>query len=144
MNDECILVGVGILNWRRQERIGDRYGSFCLFKDAVSGESIPLVKTEGYGKLVAKVKAVRNSEHIGDLFHGFFPTKPDIGEIIELGEGMIFYDADESGETVGLKPADNRDTLWLNPKMLYRCHSQTVEVYFRKDGNHINEKKVKN
>lgn len=134
IEDGDILIGVGVLNWRRAERIDDRYGSFCLFKDAISEESIPLVKLDGYGKLIAKVIDVRESDHIGDLFHGFFPKKPEVGEVIELGEGNVFYDEDEDGETIGLQPSDNRETFWLNPKMLYRCHSQTVEVYFRSSG----------
>ena len=80
-----------------------------------------------YGK-----RGTRESNHIGDLFHGFMPKTPEIGEVIELGEGNVFYDIDEFGENIGLKPSDNRKTFWLNPKMLYRCHSQTVDVYFRK------------
>ena len=130
--DEDILIGVGVLDWRRHERIGDRYGSFCLFKDHVSEESIPLLKLDGYGKLIVIVREIRESRHIGDLLHGFLPEKPEVGEVIELGEGSVFYDIDEFGESIGLKPSDNRKTFWLKPKMLYRCHSQTVGVYFRK------------
>jgi hypothetical protein len=85
------------------------------------------------GKLIAEVIATRKSSHIGDLFHGFFPTTPNIGEEIELGEGTLFY---EPGEyfAVGLKPDDNRETFWLIPQNLYRVHEQTVKLFFLPGG----------
>lgn len=131
MNETKELIGMGKLNWRRHERVGDRYGSICLMHEEGEG-TFDLPKFQGYGKLIAEIITNRESMHIGDMFHGFFPTKPEIGEIIELGEGTIFYDRDEYGDMVGLKPKDDRDTLWLNPKALYRCHEQTVDLYFEK------------
>lgn len=125
-----LTLGVGRLNWRRRERIDDRYGSVCLMHEKDEG-SFDLPKYVGFGKLIAFIKENRDSTHIGDLFHGFFPEKPDIGEKIELGEGFIFYDRDEYGDMVGLKPTDGRTTFWLNPKALYRCHEQTVELRFQ-------------
>lgn len=125
------LLGTGRLNWRRHERIGDRYGSVCLMHEEDEG-TFDLPKHTGYGKLIAIVKENRDSAHIGDLFHGFFPEKPEVGEVIELGEGDIFFSRDEYGDTVGLKAKDKRLTFWLNPKALYRCHNQTVELYFEK------------
>lgn len=124
-----LVLGIGRLNWRRHERISDRYGSICLMheKDEVTFD---LPKYNGFGKLVAIIKENRESTHIGDLFHGFFPKKSEIGERIELGEGEIFYDRDEYGDMVGLMPKDNRSTFWLNPEALYKCHEQTVELYF--------------
>lgn len=126
------ILGTGRLNWRRHERIGDRYGSICLMHNEDNG-TFDLPKYTGFGKLIAIVKEARDSTHIGDLFHGFFPQKPEIGEVIELGEGDIFYDNDEYGDMVGLKPRDNRETFWLNPKALYRCHDQTIELSFQTD-----------
>lgn len=130
MNDK--VLGTGRLNWRRFERVGDRYGSVCLTHNG-DNDTFDLPKYTGFGKLIAVVKETRNSTHIGDLFHGFFPQKPEIGEVIELGEGYIFYDHDELGEMVGLKPMDNRETFWLDPKALYRCHDQTIELSFQTD-----------
>ena len=124
------ILGIGRLNWRRHERIGDRYGSVCLMHENDEG-TFDLPKYEGFGKLIATIKENRDSTHIGDLYHGFLPEKPEIGEIIYLGEGMIFYDRDEYGDMVGLKPGDNRETFWLSPKALYRCHEQTVELSFQ-------------
>lgn len=126
------ILGTGRLNWRRHERIGDRYGSICLMYNEDNG-TFDLPKYTGFGKLIATVKETRDPIHIGDLFHGFFPQKPEIGDVIELGEGDIFYDNDEYGDMVGLKPKDNRETFWLGPKALYRCHNQTVELSFQTD-----------
>jgi hypothetical protein len=124
------IIGTGRLNWRRYERVEDRYGTVCLMHDE-DEDSFDLARYTGFGKLIATIKETRDSSHLGDLFHGFFPTKPEIGEVIELGEGDIFYDHDEYGYMVGLKPRDNRRTFWLNPKALYRCHEQTVELSFQ-------------
>lgn len=124
------ILGTGRLNWRRHERIGDRYGSICLMHNEDNG-TFDLPKYTGFGKLIAIVKETRDPTHIGDLLHGFFPQKPEIGNVIELGEGDIFYANDEYGDTVGLKPKDNRKAFWLNPKALYRCHDQTVELSFQ-------------
>ncbi len=126
------LIGKGDLNWRRGERVSDRYGSVCLYElnPTFPEETVKLNRYEGYGKLIAIIKETRKSDHIGDMFRGLHPSTPEIDEVIELGEGTIFYGVDEYGDMVGLKPADNREEDWLNPQSLYRCHSQTVELYF--------------
>ena len=133
MEHRRVLMGKGILNWPTKERVGDRYGLVGLwsvaalsFKDLLSFDIEPL---EGIkGKLVVKVIEARESQHIGDLYHGFYPTTPDVGEEIILGEGSVFY---EDG-FVGLAPDDGRRTFWLEPKKLYRAHQQLVELYFEK------------
>ncbi|WP_030472510.1 hypothetical protein [Lentzea aerocolonigenes] len=38
---------------------------------------------------------------------------------------------------VGLAPDDDRDTDWLDPRALYRCHNQTVRLEVR-IGSHTN------
>lgn len=129
-----VLIGVGRLTWRRGERVSDRYGTVFLMP---SGDSmyppkatLPLIRTAGKGKLVAEVTETRQSTHIGDLFHGYFPVTPKVGEEIELGEGELFYEDDpEVGDQVGLLP-DDEDGHWLNPPALYRAHEQTVKLYF--------------
>ena len=30
-----------------------------------------------------------------------------------------------------VKPDDDRETFWLDPKALYRCHQQTLVLWFR-------------
>lgn len=122
-------LGTGALDWERKERISDRYGLVKLFdKPGPAKQAIGLrrIKEGLHGRLVAVVKETRESTHIGDLFHRVFPTRPEVGEQIVLGEGMLFF---EDGG-VGLMPDDGREALWLNMQSLYRAHSQTVTLFF--------------
>jgi len=122
-------LGTGVLGWDPEERISDCYGVVKLFeKPGPDGDVITLhpLKEGVHGKLVAVVKEVRKASHIGDLFHGVFPTEPAINEQVVLGEGMLFF---ENGG-VGLAPEDGRDTLWLDIHALYRTHNQTVTLFF--------------
>lgn len=123
-----ILLGTGVLNWDRGERVSDRYGSVKLYLSTKSDETLLSYQGEvgQKGRLIASVIENRKSNHIGDFFHGFFPEKPEVGELIVLGEGVLFLE----NNAVGLKPDDGREIFWLDPKMLYRAHFQTVELYF--------------
>lgn len=122
-------IGTGVLDWDRGERISDRYGSVRLF-DQPGPRKLPVgLRQENggkHGRLVAVVRETRDSAHIGDLFHGVFPSKPNVGEMILLGEGILFFQDD----AVGLVPDDGRETLWLDIRALYRLHSQTVTLFF--------------
>lgn len=132
-----IVLGEGRLSWPPRERVSDRYGCVMLMRD---GES--LTDTSGYlmidraiarqhGTLVAEVLETRQSTHIGDLFRGFFPQTPAVGERIVLGTGRAFVERAEWGaDLVGLEPDDGRTSDWLDPKALYRCHEQTVRLTF--------------
>jgi hypothetical protein len=142
MAEKKIFLGKGILTWTRHERIGDRYGIVFLMQDGQTSETPERDGIElnghGYeskrGKLVVNILDARESSHIGDLFHGFFPSTPEIGERIELGEGELFFESyignNVHYDCVGLKPNDNRETFWLNPQRLYKVHEQLVELYF--------------
>jgi hypothetical protein len=44
-----------------------------------------------------------------------------------LGKGTLFFADDE---TVGIRPDDGRDTLWMDIKALYNAHDQTVTLCF--------------
>jgi len=131
------LIGTGILNWPRKERVHDRYGLVALWpRDDEMGAPIPMDihPLDGVrGQLIAKVLEAKESTHIGDLFREIYPVTPEVGEEIVLGEGVVFYEAHEDGEVfIGLKPDDGRANDWLDPKMLYRAHAQYVELYFKK------------
>ena len=119
-----IFLGKGVLTWYPGERKSDRYGAVWLMKN--DGNKVELRSVEGFGELWALVKETRESHHIGDLFRGFVPTTPEVGEKIKLGKGMIFLE----DFAVGLTPEDGRGADWLDPKALYRVHDQTVELYF--------------
>lgn len=121
------LLGSGILNWPSFERQTDRYGSVNLNLPGDVLIKLPQDLAGRYGKLTAEIKEVRRSGHIGDIFRGLYPSQPAVGDTLILGEGTLFFDV---YETVGLKPSDGRDSDWLNPEVLYRLHTQTIDLYF--------------
>ncbi|MBI3584229.1 MAG: hypothetical protein HY096_09830 [Nitrospinae bacterium] len=126
-----MYIGKGVLNWDRKERISDRYGTVFLFFDEWCDKYCRFLDksiNNQHGKLTAKVIKTRKSMHIGDLVRGFFPSTPKVGQKFTLGEGKVFF----VGDAVGLVPDDVRDSDWLNPKVLYKLHHQTVELYFEK------------
>jgi hypothetical protein len=142
MNDTegttIVELGTGVLTWPRDERVSDRYGTVMLTTDPGTWDTEPA----GYvnptdppigqrGTLVAEVIATRASDHIGDIFRGFSPETPDVGERIELGSGTFFTEPTDFGAVLmGLSPDDARKSDWLDPKALYRAHNQTVRLVF--------------
>lgn len=125
------LLGIGELNWHRSERITDRYGSVGLFCGDKTIELNSAMELQGLtGKLICRVIEARKSPHIGDFMRGLFPETPEIGEELTLGEGIFFVEMNKDGFYVGLEPSDGRESDWLNPKNLYRAHSQTVSLHF--------------
>lgn len=144
-----VFLGVGVLNWPRVERVGDRYGIVYLSPEsggyhgtpvqrvggrfaAIGATTPPLEHAGESGRLVAKVIATRESGHIGDFFHGVSPRTPEVGAAITLGDGaLVFEDIDGiDWKGVGVRPADGRETLWMDLRALYDCHDQTVELWF--------------
>lgn len=101
------LIGQGVLNWNRTERVCDRYGAVHLSETIDSEPPLALNQSfvGNYGKLIAVVTEARESRHIGDFFRGVFPETPGVDDEIELGEGTLFFE----GTEVGLMPADRRD-----------------------------------
>lgn len=133
---EVIDLGVGVLSWPRFERQTDRYGTVLLRtgpdgEDYASFEAAPVGSR---GQLVAVVLETRPSVHCGDFARGLVPSTPVVGDVITLGSGSLFTEADpDTGRpsTVGLTPDNGRDEDWLDPSALYRCHSQTVRLELR-------------
>lgn len=138
------FLGEGVFTWSSIERRSDRYGSVYLIpegRNSLSTEPcrsliLPAAKNmEGArGELVAVVTKARESTHIGDLFHGVFPSTPEVGQIIILGKGTFFVEniSDPGlavGLAVGLRPDDGRASLWLNIHALYKAHEQSVKLY---------------
>lgn len=132
-------IGTGRLTWSGQERRSDRYGFVFLLN---SGDSTTPgmdcatmhVDPNDWGKkatLSATVVEVRMSTHIGDLFRGIGPSTPEIGDVLVLGSGLLASDDLGDGDiAVGLKPVDHREFDWLDPHALYRCHEQTVDLFY--------------
>ena len=131
-----MIVATGLLSWPRLERISDRYGSVQI----IDGDGKSVLDVEGLvgkrGTLVVRILETRQSRHIGDLFRGIGPSMPEVGEEIVLGNGTVFFDDCGYYNSVGLAPDDGRDCDWLDPKMLYRCHEQTVELQFVEEVAH--------
>lgn len=150
------MIGRGIFQWDSKERRSDRYGTFALvshdddsettrngkkitFSDFTADDPAAFLDdkalSDWLGKSVSialRVVETRQSRHIGDLFRGIAPTTPEVGEIIDLGSGVLF--TEPSGWAVGdvllgMRLDDGRDTDWMNPAKMYRAHDQTVEVH---------------
>ncbi len=122
-------LGTGVLIWNSSERISDRYGLIFLLSSPDSSKRIKLVQVNGgvRGRLIAVVKEIRQSRHIGDLFHRVFPQTPEVGQNIKLGEGTLCF---RDHNTVGVQPDDCRHTMWLDINELYKAHEQTVTLCF--------------
>lgn len=143
MNTNAILLGQGSLSWPRMERVSDRYGYISLYdsnsqeEKIANGAYLNVEKIKALspkiGQLVVQIIETRQSTHIGDLFRGFAPVKPEENEEILLGKGKLSYLVQDGIDTVGLIPSDERRIDWLDPKMLYRSHEQTVMLYFIPD-----------
>ena len=135
---ERVSLGTGELNWLRGERIFDRYGYINLWTDMNDETTHDLPEAwkliERKGTLIAIVQETRVSIHIGDMFHAVGPVTPEVGEEIVLGTGELDIYTDGDGWTcVGLKPDDGREYFWLDVPMLYRAHSQIVELFFEQE-----------
>ena len=137
MATERVQIGKGVLSWSRYERIGDRYGTVYLFPGGGDDplpwpDELPLGQR---GTLTATVLETRPSAHIGDLFRGFSPGGAEAGETVTLGTGLLFTETDDGYTGLGVRPEDGRDTDWLDPRALYRCHDQTVSLAFTPEGD---------
>ena len=67
------------------------------------------------------------------MFHGVFPSTPDVGEVIILGTGYFASGTVPfPGVTaqVGVQPSDKRKIQWMDIRALYRAHEQTVTLTF--------------
>lgn len=136
-------VGQGIFTWGGSERRSDRYGNFHLDVRDYSNTATAIAELdlaalrplEGQRVgLVCRVRENRASGHIGDLFHGIYPTMPEVGEEIRLGPGILRIGLVKAWDrtvttSIGLEPADGRGHLWLDPRALFRLHDQTVDLF---------------
>lgn len=131
-----IKIGQGTLQWDRGERVGNRYGCFYL-TDQQESKIEPKFSAKAAQslegkrvKLTAEVKEARDSNHIGDIFLGIGPSTPNVGDSIDIGVGTFILEKNSEGKpAMGLKPSDGRSELWIDPRILYRLHMQTVEVF---------------
>lgn len=129
--------GYGQFTWDGEERRSNRYGSFVLdnLSDPIDPATLDLASLEQMRarrvKIACKVVKTRPSHHVGDLFLGIQPSTPEVGEVITLGVGgLVVEPCDWAPHKVALvlAPEDHRPGLWMDPRLLYRLHDQTVEM----------------
>jgi hypothetical protein len=139
-------IGSGIFSWCSSERRSGRYGAFFLapsdFEERVQRDVhldvAALRALEGRKVRIAlRILESRPSGHAGDQFLKIFPgAPPPVGSVIELAVGHLLL-ADHSHHDIryhptqvgiGTAPSDGRAELWLDPRILYVLHDQTVEI----------------
>lgn len=130
-------IGLGIFGWDRNERVTNRYGAINLADATFDSEhkcvGAFLETHSALGKrvrLTARVLEARKSAHLGDKALGIVPTTPEVGETVDLGVGVLVQGINAVGEPMALlMPGILRDELWMDPRLLYRLHDQTVELF---------------
>jgi hypothetical protein len=138
VGESDMLRGYGIFMWTAQERRSNRYGAFYLATQTY--DETVTVRADLHDDLKAlvgkrvkvscRVLANRVSGHVGDLFLNIFPTTPEVGETVELGVATLALEPTDDGETqIVMIPDDDRDELWIDPRLLFRLHDQTVGLY---------------
>lgn len=134
------ILAKGILGWEGTERRTNRYGSIHLSTtpyNPTAGSAIVkyshklLERLSGKRvRLTVEVVESRDSGHIGDLFLKIAPQRPDVGEVVDLGVGILGSEVGWDGQPdIFLAPKDPSKDLWMDPRKLYRLHDQTVIVY---------------
>lgn len=132
------LVASGILTWDGAERRSDRYGSIHMVSEAPANALEPVfydmdILRSLVGKrvhLTCHVVRTRDSEHAGDQHHDIVPVTPNVGEIVDLGVGIFEMNSGWDGlPNLSIRPNDGRRCFWFDPRLLYRLHAQSVEVW---------------
>ncbi len=133
------LLAKGIFMWDAEERQTDRYGRFYMDEVSFNGDGRSVVTMHFdairplLGKrvrLYAVVFETRPSGHLGDMFHRITPTRPEVGEVVELGVGLLDSGTNWNGDPdLGLIPDDGRTKWWIDPHKLFRLHDQTVAIF---------------
>ena len=147
MKSDPVKIGEGIFIWSSLERQSQRYGFFYPsdkdFNETTTVQPIlDLKAVTRFGdkrvKITCRVIETRQSGHVGDLALGIEPSTPELGEEIVVGVGKFVFDLAQFrgegfytplGVGIGLCPSDGRKKLWLDPRVLYRLHDQTVEIF---------------
>lgn len=133
------LIARGILGWDAPERRENRYGAINIaaapyakgpVTEVIFDREVASHLAGSKVRLTAVVREARTSGHCGDLALGIKPSTPEVGESIVLGVGALALGRNHNGEpTVILMPDDGRTELWIDPRLLYRLHDQTVELH---------------
>jgi hypothetical protein len=120
-------IGVGRLSRTSAERHTDRYGLIWLAGDD-NNEPVEMTVEPGRnGALLVEV--------IEDYGSRYYEDAAPVGATVQLGTGELFTEVawsrgDVVATGVGVKPADGRETNWMDPMDLLRVHNQKVRVLF--------------
>ena len=140
MNTDPFFIGRGIFTWDGEERRTLRYGYVTIhgadYLEKVQTSSLLEVGliSDFVGQqmtLTVKIIETRQSGHVGDHFLKIYPSSPKVEEIIVLGTGTLSIKSTSFGigYAIGLVPKDGREDFWIDPRILYRLHDQTVEIF---------------
>ena len=98
-------VGSGIVCWSPQERRSQRYGGIYLANVTLQEDVRcvhrfdPLDAFVGRRvRLECRITGARNSSHVGDSFLNILPSIPQLGEIFDLGVGILRVETDSYHE----------------------------------------------
>lgn len=141
------MVGHGVFGWNSAERRSNRYGAIHLSdspysevkacKSYLHSELLPVGKRV---RITATVVEARDSGHVGDLFLCIQPSRPEVGEEVDLGVGVLATEEGWDGTpSLVLQPNDGRTDLWIDPRKLYRLHDQTVDLYIEETEDAFSE-----
>jgi hypothetical protein len=129
-------IGYGIFMWMSDERVSGRYGSFFLAPSTFDEKVNVQAEMELHGpfvgkrvKITVKVIESRQSGHAGDHFLHIKPSMPNVGEEITLGIGVLSTINRYFQLEYVLEPETSREINYIDPRVLYRLHDQTVEVF---------------
>lgn len=117
-----ILVGIGKLDWNRQEEITERYGTVNISMLYPT----KLQELEGKtGKLEAVVRQAVNKP----------PRKPSPSGFFHLGYGKLFRESIAGDSQIGVAPVPIRDNHWLDCESLDSLRGHIVELWFTPANN---------
>lgn len=151
------VIGVGLLDWPRKERITGRYGTIALY--APDHENKPIDLPSAYdgrhGVLIARIagESIRPTTrtHAVELGIASEEELPRLGTDYLLGQGTLFREALDPAEVgegkyaIGLHPDDGcqsdeeqelYNAPWLNDDYLHCLHQQIVELSFVEGEKH--------
>lgn len=133
-----MLLGYGIFAWTTDERVSKRYGAFYLSDSSFNGEKDSFYIVDEYQKyqgkrvrILARVTSNRKSGHCGDHFIKVYPSTPEVGEEIDLGVGIFNFSRSKYHKEhilFELAPVEPRNKYWMDPRLLYQLHDQTVSI----------------
>ena len=140
LESSVVILGGGILGSTPGERHTDRYGAVHLtVLDSIPGipapprtvvvpgttsrvvafDHAPLGAT---GTLVAQIVATARYPKMG--------PQPEPGDRIVLGSGTLFTETDMGAPVIGVRPADGRETDWMDADAIQRCRDHLVRLDF--------------